>query len=75
MVRNVKEQAKGVSRHEGKYRHGLCYAVAGELFEDDEKGFGRVRGEFSQGDIPESLIEDAEYAASNCPEQAINLAK
>ena len=55
--------------------HGLCYAVAGELFEDDEKGFGRVRGEFSQGDIPESLIEDAEYAASNCPEKAINLAK
>jgi ferredoxin len=53
----------------------LCYAVAGEIFEDDEKGFGRVRGEFSQGDIPESLIEDAEYAASNCPEQAINLAK
>ena len=53
--------------------HGLCYAVAGELFEDDDNGFGRVRGEFSERDIPESLIADAESAASNCPEQAIDL--
>jgi ferredoxin len=54
--------------------HGLCYAVAGELFEDDDNGFGRVREEFSQRDIPESFIAAAESAASNCPEQAIHLA-
>jgi ferredoxin len=54
--------------------HGLCYVVAGELFEDDDNGFGRVRSEFSDTDIPAALVADAESAANSCPEQAIELA-
>ncbi len=54
--------------------HGLCYAVASEIFEDDDNGFGCVRAEFADADLPPSLIADAEYAANSCPEQAIELA-
>lgn len=53
--------------------HGLCYVVAGDLFEDDDNGFGRVRPEFSDTDVPAAMIVDAEFAAASCPEQAIEL--
>lgn len=50
--------------------HGRCYVVAPELFEDDEAGYGQVRGD---GSVESSRHELAERAAAACPERAIRL--
>lgn len=50
--------------------HGLCYTVAPAVFEDDEDGYGRVRGD---GSIPREQEEDARRGAANCPERAVVL--
>ena len=50
--------------------HGLCYTVAPGVFEDDDEGYGRVRGD---GLVPPSHEEAARRGAANCPERAIEL--
>jgi ferredoxin len=50
--------------------HGRCYALAPELFTDDESGFGQVLGD---GTVPADLIEQARVAVRSCPERAISL--
>jgi ferredoxin len=48
--------------------HGRCYAVASELFGDDDDGYGIVlRG----GLVPPGQEGQARLAESNCPERAI----
>jgi ferredoxin len=48
--------------------HGRCYAVAPELFVDDDAGYGQVIGD---GTVPEGMEEAARLAALSCPEQAV----
>jgi ferredoxin len=50
--------------------HGRCYALAGELFDADDAGYGQVRGD---GEVPAGLEKQAELAVANCPERAITL--
>ena len=50
--------------------HGQCYAVAPSLFEDDEAGYGQVKGD---GTISEDRRAEAQSAVGACPEQAITL--
>lgn len=50
--------------------HGRCYALAEELFVDDDAGYGQVLG---NGDVPPELEGPARNAAESCPEQAITL--
>ncbi|WP_409329957.1 ferredoxin [Trujillonella humicola] len=50
--------------------HGLCYTVAPDVFEDDDDGYGRVRGD---GMVPPCQEEAARRGAANCPERAIEL--
>ena len=49
--------------------HGRCYDLEPDLFEDDEEGYGVVRGD---GTVPAGKEEDARRAVANCPEGAIN---
>ena len=51
--------------------HGRCYDLAPGLFGDDDEGYGKVLGD---GAVPPEAEHDAELAALNCPEQAIELA-
>ncbi len=48
--------------------HGRCYALAEELFVDDEAGYGQVIGD---GTVPADQEEAARRAVQSCPEQAI----
>jgi ferredoxin len=57
--------------HEACTGHGRCYALAPELFEADDDGYGRVVDAF--GIVPPELEEAARRAANNCPERAIAL--
>lgn len=57
-VRIVQERCQG---------HGRCYAVAPEVFDADDDGFGTVVAD----PVPPGLEERAELAVRNCPEQAI----
>ena len=50
--------------------HNRCYAIAPELFEVDEYGTARARGD---GSVPEALLEKARLAVKNCPEHAVRL--
>jgi ferredoxin len=50
--------------------HGRCYALAPDLFDLDESGYAKVRGD---GQITDADRELAELACGNCPEQALRL--
>jgi ferredoxin len=50
--------------------HGRCYNVAPDLFEDDERGYGRVIGD---GDVSDEHGDDARRALESCPERAISI--
>lgn len=49
--------------------HGRCYDLAPDLFEDDDEGYGLVRGD---GVVPADQEDDARRAAANCPEGAVH---
>jgi ferredoxin len=48
--------------------HGRCYALAPELFDADDAGYGVV---IADGPVPAELAQRAELAVANCPERAI----
>ena len=48
--------------------HNRCCAVAPELFEADDMGNARVRGD---GSVAPALEAKARLAMANCPEHAI----
>ena len=50
--------------------HGRCYALAADLFGEDDEGYGTVTGD---GTVPPGREDDARLAVANCPEQAIEL--
>jgi ferredoxin len=50
--------------------HGRCYDLAPGLFGADDEGYGKVLGD---GIVPAEAEKDADLAALNCPEQAIDL--
>ena len=52
--------------------HNRCCAVAPELFEADDMGNGRVRGE---GTVAPALQAKAQLAMANCPEHAIRVSQ
>lgn len=49
--------------------HGRCYAMAPDVFESDDDGYGVVRA----ATFPEELREVARLGAMNCPEDAITV--
>jgi ferredoxin len=49
--------------------HGRCYALAPEIYSDDERGHCVVRPE----PLPRELEAQARLGAENCPEAAISL--
>ena len=50
--------------------HNRCCSIAPELFEADDLGNGRVRGD---GVVPAALEAKARLAVANCPEHAVRL--
>ena len=52
--------------------HNRCCAVAPELFEADDMGNARVRGD---GSVAPALEAKAKLAMANCPEHAIRLSQ
>jgi ferredoxin len=50
--------------------HDRCTSLAPELFELDELGFARVRG---NGTVPQELRKRVWLAQANCPELAIDV--
>jgi ferredoxin len=50
--------------------HNRCTALAPQLFELDELGFARARGD---GAVPKELEKKAWLAQANCPELAIDV--
>ncbi len=50
--------------------HARCHALAPELFELDELGNARERGD---GAVPPGLEDKAWLAKANCPELAIDV--
>lgn len=50
--------------------HNRCYAIAPELFEVDELGNAKARGD---GTVAAALEDKARLAVKNCPEHAIRL--
>ena len=50
--------------------HNRCCSVAPELFEADEIGNARIRGD---GTVPPALAEKARLAVQNCPEHAVRM--
>lgn len=50
--------------------HNRCCALAPELFEADELGNARVKGD---GTVPAALEAKARLAVANCPEHAVRL--
>lgn len=50
--------------------HGRCYALAPELFDADDAGYGQP---IDEGPVPAELVEKAQLAEANCPERAITL--
>lgn len=50
--------------------HNRCCALAPELFEADELGNSRVKGD---GAVPAALEAKARLAVANCPEHAVRL--
>jgi len=51
--------------------HNRCYSIAPELFEIDDYGNSRAKGD---GSVPTDLEEKARLAVKNCPEHAVRLA-
>lgn len=51
--------------------HGRCYALAPDLFDSDDDGYGFVIP--ADGVVPEGLEDAARLAADNCPEFAITI--
>lgn len=49
--------------------HGRCYALAPEVFEADDRGYGVVIDD----EVGPALEEQARNAAANCPERAITI--
>ena len=49
--------------------HGRCYALAPDVFEDDERGYSKLRVE----SVPPELEKQARMAEANCPEEAISI--
>ena len=60
-VRVVTESCQG---------HNRCYSIAPGLFEVDEFGTARARGD---GSVSDALLEKARLAVKNCPEHAVRL--
>ena len=52
--------------------HNRCYSIAPELFEIDEYGNSKAKGD---GSVPPELEEKARLAVKNCPEHAVRLTK
>jgi ferredoxin len=50
--------------------HARCFALAPELFELDEMGNGRERGD---GAVAPGLEDKAHLAQANCPELAVEV--
>jgi len=50
--------------------HNRCYALAPGLFQVDEYGYAKERGD---GTVPPGMEEKARLAVENCPEQAISI--
>jgi ferredoxin len=50
--------------------HGRCWESAPELVEDDEAGYGVVRGD---GTVPAEFEDKARTAFRACPEGAVTL--
>jgi ferredoxin len=50
--------------------HGRCYDLAGDLFGEDDEGYGQVLGD---GEVPSGREEEARLAVLNCPEHAIEV--
>ncbi len=50
--------------------HNRCYTIAPELFEVDEYGTARARGD---GCVSGELLDKARLAVRNCPEHAVRL--
>ena len=50
--------------------HGRCYALAPELFDADDAGYGVV---IEDAPVPVGLEDKAKLAVANCPERAITL--
>jgi ferredoxin len=48
----------------------MCYALAPNVFEDDDQGYGHVIGD---GEVPQERAEAARNGAANCPEGAITV--
>ena len=51
--------------------HNRCYSIAPELFEIDDYGNSRAKGD---GSVPPALEEKARLAVKNCPEHAVRMA-
>ena len=51
--------------------HNRCCSIAPELFEADELGNARVKGD---GKVAPALEAKARLAVANCPEHAVRLA-
>ena len=49
--------------------HGRCYSLAPEIFTADDEGHSQP----IEGDLPESLREQAMIGVQNCPERAISV--
>ena len=52
--------------------HNRCCSLAPELFEADDMGNARVRGD---GGVVPALEAKAKLAMANCPEHAIRMSK
>jgi ferredoxin len=50
--------------------HGRCYALASDLFTDDERGYGQV---VADGAVAPEHLDAARRAVGGCPEGAISL--
>ena len=50
--------------------HGRCYALAPEVFESDDEGYAVL---LVDGAVPPELEDQAQLAADNCPEYAIEI--
>ena len=66
-VANVLRVTIAADRCQG---HNRCCRLAPELFEADDEGNGRVRGD---GVVPAGLEAKARLAVANCPEHAVRL--
>ena len=52
--------------------HNRCHSIAPELFEIDDYGNSRAKGD---GAVSPALEEKARLAVKNCPEHAVRLTK